>query len=74
MKKDVGDLSRISVAPSRAKGEVCRSSFGEIGLQALRLSQFPYPLATMLIANGLMYSTLLAPEELPSLLDAIAQG
>jgi ubiquinone biosynthesis protein COQ4 len=50
------------------------SAIDEIGLQAFHLSQFPYPLATMLIANGLMYSTLLAPEELPPLLDAIAQG
>ena len=50
------------------------SPIGEIGLQAFHLSQFPYPLATMLMANGLMYSTLLSPEELPPLLEAIAQG
>lgn len=50
------------------------SAIGEIGLQTFHLSQFPYPLATMLIANGLMYSTLLAAEELPPLLNAIAQG
>jgi ubiquinone biosynthesis protein COQ4 len=50
------------------------SAIGEIGLQAFHLPQFPYPLATMLIANSLMSSTLLAPEELPSLLEAIAQG
>lgn len=50
------------------------SAIGEIGLQAFHLPQFPYPLATMLVANSLMSSTLLAPEELPHLLDAIAQG
>jgi ubiquinone biosynthesis protein Coq4 len=50
------------------------SAIGEIGLQAFHLPQFPYPLATMLIANSLMSSTLLAPKELPQLLEAIAQG
>lgn len=50
------------------------SAIGEIGLQAVHLAQFPYPLATMLIANSLMSSTLLYPEGLPSLLNAIAQG
>jgi ubiquinone biosynthesis protein Coq4 len=50
------------------------SSIGEIGLQAFHLPQFPYPLATMLIANALISSTLLAPDELPKLLDAIARG
>ncbi|MBD2166879.1 ubiquinone biosynthesis protein [Calothrix membranacea FACHB-236] len=50
------------------------SPIGEIGLQAFHLTQFPYPLATMLVANSLMSSTLLAPEELPQLLSAIAQG
>lgn len=50
------------------------SLIGEIGLQALHLAQFPYPLATMLVANSLMSSTLLAPEELPALLSAITQG
>jgi len=50
------------------------SEIGEIGLQAFHLSQFPYPLATMLVANGLISSTLLAPEILPNLLEAIAQG
>jgi ubiquinone biosynthesis protein COQ4 len=50
------------------------SAIGEIGLQAFHLPQFPYPLATMLIANSLISSTLLNPEELPQLLDAIAQG
>lgn len=50
------------------------SPIGEMGLQSFHLPQFPYPLATMLIANSLMSSTLLAPEELPKLLDVIAQG
>jgi ubiquinone biosynthesis protein COQ4 len=50
------------------------SSIGEIGLQAFHLPQFPYPLATMLIANALVSSTLLAPDELPKLVQAIAQG
>ena len=50
------------------------SGIGEIGLQAFHLPQLPYPLATILIANSLMSSTLLAPEELPTLLEAIAQG
>jgi ubiquinone biosynthesis protein COQ4 len=50
------------------------SAIAEIGLQAFHLAQFPYPLATMLIANSLISSTLLAPEELPQLLTAIAQG
>jgi ubiquinone biosynthesis protein COQ4 len=50
------------------------SPVGEIGLQAFHLPQFPYPLATMLIANALVSSTLLAPQELPNLTQAIAQG
>jgi ubiquinone biosynthesis protein COQ4 len=50
------------------------SPIGEIGLQAFHLPQFPYPLATMLVANSLMSSTLFAPQELPQLLMAIAQG
>lgn len=50
------------------------SIVGEIGLQAFHLTQFPYPLATMLIANSLISATLTAPEILPELLDAIAQG
>lgn len=50
------------------------SLIDEIGLQALHLAQFPYPLATMLVANSLVSSTLLTPEELPKLLAAIAQG
>lgn len=50
------------------------SEIDEIGLQAFHLTQFPYPLATMLVANSLISSTLFAPKELPKLLDAIAQG
>lgn len=50
------------------------SEIGEIGLQAFHLPQFPYPLATMLVANSLMSSTLLAPEDLSRLLNAIALG
>jgi ubiquinone biosynthesis protein COQ4 len=50
------------------------SEIGEIGLQAFHLSQFPYPLATMLVANSLMSSTLLTPAELPKLLGAISLG
>ncbi|WP_414528558.1 Coq4 family protein [Nodularia chucula] len=50
------------------------SEIGEIGLQMFHLPQFPYPLATMLVANSLMSTTLLAPEELPKLLEAIALG
>ena len=50
------------------------SSTGEIGLQAFHLPQFPYPLATVLLANSLMASTLFTPEELPALIEAIAKG
>jgi ubiquinone biosynthesis protein COQ4 len=50
------------------------SKIGEIGLQAFHLPQFPYPLATMLIANSLIASTLFDPTQLPSLLAAIGQG
>jgi ubiquinone biosynthesis protein COQ4 len=50
------------------------SVVGEIGLQAFHLPQFPYPLATMLVANSLISATLKAPEMLPQLLEAIAQG
>jgi ubiquinone biosynthesis protein COQ4 len=46
----------------------------EIGLQAFHLPQFPYPLATMLVATSLISTTLKEPEMLPKLLDAIAQG
>jgi len=50
------------------------SAIGEIGLQAFHLPQFPYPLATMLIANSLISTTLREPAALPQLLEAIAQG
>ncbi len=50
------------------------SVVGEIGLQAFHLPQFPYPLATLLIANSLISITLKEPEMLPHLLEAIAQG
>ncbi|MGJ3246089.1 MAG: Coq4 family protein [Elainellaceae cyanobacterium] len=50
------------------------SEIGEIGLQAFHLPQFPYPLATMLVASSLISSTLMAPETLPKLLEAIGQG
>ncbi|MCY7275381.1 MAG: ubiquinone biosynthesis protein [Phormidesmis sp. CAN_BIN44] len=50
------------------------SLIGEIGLQAFHLPQFPYPLATMLVANSLIATTLREPEMLSSLLAAIAQG
>lgn len=50
------------------------SRIGEIGLQAFHLPQLPYPLATMVIANSLIASTLFDPKELPSLLAAIGQG
>ena len=50
------------------------SPIGELGLQAFHLPQFPYPLATMLLANSLISTTLFAPQELPQLLAAIAQG
>jgi ubiquinone biosynthesis protein COQ4 len=50
------------------------SPMGEIGLQAFHLPQFPYPLATMLIANSLIASTLSDPTQLPALIAAIGQG
>lgn len=50
------------------------SEIGEIGLQAFHLPQFAYPLATMLVANSLIASTLLAPKYLPQLLNEIARG
>lgn len=46
----------------------------EIGLQAFHLSQFPYPLGTMLVAISLISTTLQEPERLPQLLEAIALG
>ncbi len=50
------------------------SIVGEIGLQAFHLTQFPYPLGTMLVANSLISTTLRSPTMLPQLLAAIAQG
>ena len=50
------------------------SLVGELGLQAFHLPQFPYPLATMLLANSLISTTLFAPQELPQLLAAITKG
>jgi ubiquinone biosynthesis protein COQ4 len=50
------------------------SEIGEIGLQAFHLPQFPYPLATMLIANSLIASTLFDPTHLPALIASIGQG
>ncbi|HIK08294.1 MAG TPA: ubiquinone biosynthesis protein [Trichormus sp. M33_DOE_039] len=50
------------------------SSIEEIGLQAFYLAQFRLPLAGMLIANALISITLLTPEDLPRLLEVIAQG
>lgn len=50
------------------------STIEEMGLQAFHLAQFPYPLATMLISNVLVTTTLLNPEEMPFLLDTIQRG
>lgn len=50
------------------------SEIGEIGLQAFYLAQFQLPLASMLIANSLISTTLLQPDELSLLLSAIAKG
>ena len=50
------------------------SEIGEIGLQAFYLAQFQLPLASMLIANALIATTLMQPEALSPLLSAIARG
>ena len=50
------------------------SEIGEIGLQAFYLAQFQLPLASMLIANALISTTVFQPEALSSLLSAIAKG
>lgn len=50
------------------------STIEEMGLQAFHLAQFPYPLATMLISNVLVTTTLLNPEEISFLLDTIQRG
>ena len=50
------------------------SEIGEIGLQAFYLAQFQLPLASMLIANALIATTVFQPEALSLLLSAIAKG
>ncbi|MEP0909360.1 Coq4 family protein [Leptolyngbya sp. GB1-A1] len=50
------------------------SEMGEIGLQAFYLAQFQLPLSSLLIANALIATTILQPECLNPLLEAIAQG
>jgi ubiquinone biosynthesis protein COQ4 len=50
------------------------SEIGEIGLQAFYLAQFQLPLASLLIANALISTTLWQPEALSPLLSAIALG
>ncbi|WP_338431641.1 Coq4 family protein [Synechococcus elongatus] len=50
------------------------SFINEIGLQAFYLSQFAYPVGTMLVGNSLMSMTLREPAQLPQLIEAIAQG
>jgi ubiquinone biosynthesis protein COQ4 len=50
------------------------SEIGEIGLQAFYLAQFQLPLASLLIANALIATTVWQPETLSPLLSAIAQG
>lgn len=50
------------------------SEIGEIGLQAVYLSQFQLPLSSLLIANALISVTVFQPERLSLLLNAIAQG
>lgn len=47
---------------------------GEIGLQAFYLAQCRLPMASMLIANALLSTTLLIPEQLSKLLSGIATG
>lgn len=50
------------------------SATEEIGLQAFHLPQFPYPLALSLLSSSMMSTLLFAPEQLPTLLDAIHRG
>jgi ubiquinone biosynthesis protein Coq4 len=50
------------------------SVHGEIALQAFHLSQFPYPLASLLTAQALLSTTLFEPEQLPLLVEAILTG
>jgi len=47
---------------------------GEIGLQAFHLTQFPYPLASVLTAQALFSTTLFAADQLPALVQAIHTG
>ncbi len=47
---------------------------GEIGLQAFHLTQFPYPLASVLTGQSLLTTTLLEPAQLPPLVEAIRIG
>ena len=50
------------------------SEIGEIGLQAFYLAQFQLPLASLLIANALIATTVFQPDALSPLLKAIARG
>lgn len=50
------------------------SFIDEIGLQAFYLSQFAYPVGSMLVGNSLMSLTLREPEHLPQLIEAINKG
>ncbi|AFY29073.1 Coq4 family protein [Cyanobium gracile] len=50
------------------------SIVGEIGLQAFHLTQFPYPLASALTAQSLLSITVLEPDLLPPLVEAIRVG
>jgi ubiquinone biosynthesis protein COQ4 len=47
---------------------------GEIGLQAFHLTQFPYPLASVLTAHALLSTTILEADQLPALVQAIHAG
>jgi len=50
------------------------SVIGEIGLQAFHLTQFPYPLASTLTGHALLTTTVLEPDQLPPLVEAIRVG
>ncbi|PSR18917.1 ubiquinone biosynthesis protein [filamentous cyanobacterium CCP3] len=50
------------------------SFIDEIGLQAFYLSQFAYPVGTMLVGNSLISMTLREPAQLPQLIEAIDRG
>lgn len=47
---------------------------GEIGLQAFHLTQFPYPLASVLTAQALLSTTLFEADHLPALVQSIHAG